>query len=306
MTESIFHGVNAQGDRPPSNEEIDNNRLDALRDPEVLTLDLVSALAGDRPLSKAEALFVDNKKKSLGDRFYSDVLYAITHQYFEADIAVTLWKEIVRHKYEMSDMLKRNIRVVVASLDYLSNITGDINATTLISENHIADIVDVSLRDGLTGLFGHEFFYRRTDFEIKRSARYGNAVSLMMIDIDNFKQFNDTHGHQEGDAILKAVGSTIETETRDADICCRYGGEEFAVLLPSTDRTEALVLAERLRTAIENGLPEGKKVTASIGVAVSTAFTPYTAQGLVKEADKALYNAKSRGKNSVCDARGHF
>jgi two-component system, cell cycle response regulator len=273
--------------------------LDGLLSIDALSLDIISALAGDRPLSKAEALMLDNRKNTLGNRFFSDVLYTITHQHFEPDIARTLWQEIIRHKYEMSSALKRDTRIVVATLDYLSNITGNIASTTLISEDHIADIVDVSLRDGLTGLFSHAFFYRRTDFEIKLSARYGATVSLMMIDIDNFKDFNDQYGHQEGDAILYSVGATIVAETRDSDICCRYGGEEFAVLLPSTDRNKALVLAERLRAAIEKKQADEKKITVSIGVAASIASVSLTAQTLVKEADIALYEAKIRGKNRV-------
>jgi diguanylate cyclase (GGDEF)-like protein len=277
----------------------DKARLDSLLSADVLTLDLVSALAGDRPPSKTEALLFDDMRNARGNRFYSDVLYAITHQHFGSDIAGDLWREIVRHKYEMSKVLKRNIRVAVAALDYLSNITGDIASTTLISEDHIADIVDVSLRDGLTGLFGHAFFYRRTALELARSAGRGSPVSLMMIDIDDFKELNDRYGHQDGDAVLHWVGATLKAGTRDTDICCRYGGDEFAVLLPSTDRKEAFVLAERLRAAIENGQPHGRKVTVSIGVAVATASATHTAQTLVKEADVALYEAKTRGKNRV-------
>ena len=214
-----------------SAEETDKGRLDSLLSTDVLTLDLVSALAGDRSLTKVEALLIENKKKSLGNKFYSDLLYAITHQHFEAEIANTLWQEILRHKYEMSTELKRNIRVVVAALDYLSNITGDIQSPTLISEDHIADIIDVSLRDGLTGLFNHAFFYRRLEFELERSDRYNTTVALMMIDIDDFKKFNDHFGHQEGDAVLRTVGAIIEAVSRDTDICCRYGGEELCVIL---------------------------------------------------------------------------
>jgi hypothetical protein len=103
-------------------EKNDNERLDGLPSANVLTLDFVSALAGDRPFTKEESPLLDEKKRSFGDRFFSDVLFAITHQHFEADIAGHIWQEIVRHKYEMSAALKRNIRVVVAALDYLSNI----------------------------------------------------------------------------------------------------------------------------------------------------------------------------------------
>ena len=291
--------MNAPGERPSSAEESDEDRLDGLRSANVLTLDLVSALAGDRPLKEAEAVLLDGRKRRLGNRFYSDVLYAVTHQHFGADTARDLWHEIVRHKYEMSGALKRNIRVVVAALDYLANITGDIASTTLISEEHIAGIVDVSLRDGLTGLFSHAFFYRRTDFEIRRTARYGTPVSLMMIDIDDFKVFNDRYGHQEGDAILSSVGAAIEAEARNTDICCRYGGEEFAVLLPSTEGSEALALAQRVRDAVAEAGPHGRRITVSVGVATATATSARTTERLVNEADAALYEAKAGGKNRV-------
>jgi two-component system cell cycle response regulator len=291
--------MTTSGHNQPPGKDTDEDRLNDLLSEDVLTLDLVSAFAGDRALSKAEALVINRKMKSLGDRFYSDLLYAITHQYFEGENAKALWREIVRHKYEMSSALKRNIRVVVAALDYLSNITGDIVSTTLIAEDHIADIIDASLRDGLTGLFSHAFFYRRTDFEIKRSKRYGAPVSLMMLDIDDFKAINDRYGHQEGDAILNVVGSVIRKETRDTDVCCRYGGEEFAILLPSTDPREALVLAERLRAAIQNEHPYERNVTVSIGLTAVTGASRSSAQKLVKEADSALYAAKAKGKNCV-------
>lgn len=280
-------------------EETDKNRLDGLISTDVLTLDLVSALAGDRPLTKVEALLIDNKKKSLGNKFYSDMLYAITHQHFEAEIANTLWQEILRHKYEMSTELKRNIRVVVAALDYLSNITGDIQSPTLISEDHIADIIDVSLRDGLTGLFNHAFFYRRLEFELERSDRYNTTVALMMIDIDDFKKFNDHFGHQEGDAVLRTVGAIIEAVSRDTDICCRYGGEELCVILPSTGSEEAILLAERLRKAIEKSQHDNRKITVSIGIAAANRELFHTPQSLVKVADDSLYEAKANGKNCV-------
>ena len=292
--------MNTPRNESSPNKETDQDRLDGLLSDDVLSLDLVSALAGDRPLTKAEALLLEKKKDALGNRFFSDLLFAVTHQHFEPDIAKVLWKEIVHHKYKMSAALKRDIRLVVAALDYLSNITENIESTTLISEDHIAHIVDVSLHDGLTGLFNHAFFYRRIDFELKILARYGTPVSLMMVDIDDFKDFNDRYGHQEGDAILTSVGAIIEAETRDADICCRYGGEEFGVVLPSTDRREALMLGERLRKAIEKNQRDKGKITVSIGIAAASPKRPLpTPQSFVKNADDALYKAKSKGKNRV-------
>lgn len=282
-----------------SNEETDKERLDGLLSADVLTLDLVSGFAGDRKLAKEERLFLSTRKQRLGNRFYSELLYAITHQHFEPGIAKPLWQEIIKHKYEMSGALKRNTRVVVAALDYLSNITGDIVSTTLISEEHIADIVGDSIRDGLTGLFNHAFFYRRTELEINRCAQSGTSVSIMMLDIDNFKAFNDRHGHQEGDAVLHRIGAIITDETRHADFCCRYGGEEFGVVLPGADMHEAQTLAERLRRAVGACLPDGRKLTVSIGTATITGTHVCASEELIRLADEALYEAKTTGKDRV-------
>lgn len=291
--------MNATHGEPARGAETDKERLDGLLSTDVLTLDLVSALAGDRPLTQAETLLIEKRRSASGDRFHSELLYAITHQHFGADVAMALWKGILRHKYEMSATLKRNTRVVVAALDYLSNITGDIMATTLISEAHVATIVDSSLRDGLTGLYNHAFFFRRAGLELRRCAAHGAPMSLMMIDIDGFKDYNDRYGHQEGDVALRSVAAIIDAETRETDVCCRYGGEEFGVVLPSTGAAEAALFAERLRKAIEQSRPEERRTTVSIGVAVARGDSPRTVASLVKDADEALYEAKAAGKNRV-------
>jgi diguanylate cyclase (GGDEF)-like protein len=120
----------------------------------------------------------------------------------------------------------------------------------------------------------------------------------MMIDIDDFKKINDTYGHTEGDGVLAILGKVIVQEIRDTDICCRYGGEEFTVILPSTDILEAGALAERLREKVEQSMPLGKRVTISIGV-TSCDSKISSAQSLVDRADAALYLAKRNGKNRI-------
>jgi diguanylate cyclase (GGDEF)-like protein len=266
---------------------------------EALPLDLVSAFAGDRPLSNAEADMIETARNASGDRFHADLLFAITHQHFEPAAAKSIWNEILRHKYEMSKALKRNTRVVVAALDYLSNITGDIISTTLIAEDHVARIIDESLRDGLTGLYNHAYFFRRLGIELVQSLTHERPLSLMMLDVDHFKRFNDLHGHQEGDKTLRSVSMIIEAQTRDTDTACRYGGEEFGIILPSTSCAEAANLAERLRSAIETAHPSPRLITVSIGVAASDATARHTVQSIVKAADEALYRAKAEGRNRV-------
>jgi diguanylate cyclase (GGDEF)-like protein len=288
-------------------EETDVDRLGGLLADNALTLDLVSALAGDRPMTEFEKTFIDDLKKSRADKFYPDVLYAVTHQFFPPTVAENLWNQILKHKYGMSITMRRNIRIAVASLDYLSNLKSELHSPTVIDEKHIADIVRLTLRDGLTRLFNHTTCYQKIDLELRRFARYGTIVSLMMCDIDDFKNINDRFGHQDGDKILAMLGSIIEAETRDSDICCRYGGEEFTVIMPSTSLRDACIFAERLRGSVEFSQPLGRKITLSIGVATCSQGVR-TSQSLVEKADQALYHAKHSGKNQAValDEAGSF
>ncbi|MCB1809491.1 MAG: GGDEF domain-containing protein [Candidatus Competibacteraceae bacterium] len=268
-----------------------------------LSLDLVSALAGDRPLSKAETILLHNLEQSRGLRFFSDVLYLITHQHFLPEAAEDLWMDVLRHKHELSTALGRNVKVTVAALDYLTNITANLSHLTLIGEAHIKEIIERSLRDGLTGLFNHTYFYQQLDFEISRHRRYKTAVSLALIDIDDFKVVNDAYGHREGDRILAAMGETLIRAARASDICCRYGGEELAVIMPSTEAHDASAIANRLQIELVEPLLNGQAVTVSIGVS-SCGKTAGTPQALVERADAALYQAKRSGKNRVTVTTG--
>src|SRR3974377_1336338 len=131
-------------DLPPY-EETATDRGRGLIADTPLCLDLVSALAGDRQLTEAEKNSLDDLKKSRGLRFFSDLLYSITHQYFPPEVAEGLWTEGLRHKYQLSTALGRNVRVAVATLDYLSNITANIDSATLVGEAHLEEIVSLSL-----------------------------------------------------------------------------------------------------------------------------------------------------------------
>jgi diguanylate cyclase (GGDEF)-like protein len=279
-------------------EETDADRRRGILADNALSLDLVSALARDRPLTEAEKNRLSDLKRSRGSRFFSDLLYSITHQYFPPEVAEDLWTEVLRHKYGLSKALGRNVRIAVAALDYLSNITGNMGSATLVGEAYIEDIVGLSLRDGLTGLFNHTYFYQQINLEVRLYVRYGALVSLVLIDIDDFKEVNDTYGHREGDRILAAMGKTFMRVARDSDICSRHGGEEFAVILPLTDVHEAGVFANRLRMELVERLPGGRTVTVSIGVA-SCGKKTGTYRDLVEKADAALYQAKRSGKNRV-------
>ncbi len=163
---------------------------------------------------------------------------------------------------------------------------------------------DLAFKDGLTGLYNHRYFQELMDREVHRSTRYNRPLSLIMIDIDHFKQINDAFGHQRGDHVLKQIGKIIRNTIRASDIASRYGGEEFAVVLPETELRGAAVLAERIRKNIEscpfdlNGTKT--KVTVSLGVTTYVPGKKIIQKGkIIDTADRALYKSKEKGRNRV-------
>ena len=156
--------------------------------------------------------------------------------------------------------------------------------------------------DSLTGLANRRTLDEELVLEWRRADRVGDSLAFILLDLDDFKLVNDTHGHQAGDAVLRAVGEVLLGGVRQVDLAGRYGGEEFALILPETDLPGAIKLAERLRLALETTpveLAEGKtlQVTASFGVALKDELP--SADELVAVADEALYAAKRAGKNRV-------
>ncbi len=152
-----------------------------------------------------------------------------------------------------------------------------------------------TIKDPLTGLFNRSYFYEMLAYEIKRAKRYKTALSLIIIDVDDFKTVNDTWGHLEGDKVLIELSRIFKSYVRAVDIICRWGGEEFAIVLPETDTDGAYKLSERIRKAIEN-LNLGYKVTVCAGI--STIKDEMDISKFIATADKALYKAKE-SKNSV-------
>jgi two-component system cell cycle response regulator len=157
---------------------------------------------------------------------------------------------------------------------------------------------DLAYRDQLTQLFNRRWFDENLAREVERSRRYGNELSLIIMDIDHFKAVNDTHGHQKGDDVLKTVSAIIQESSRSTDLISRYGGEEIVVILPETPLYQAVHAAERYRTqvAARSEPMSTIKVTISLGVASGKSLG---GEDLLHEADKALYEAKKNGRDRV-------
>jgi diguanylate cyclase (GGDEF)-like protein len=164
---------------------------------------------------------------------------------------------------------------------------------------------ELAMVDGLTKLFVRRYFDARLDEEFERTRRFETEFSVAMVDIDDFKQLNDTYGHEAGDIALAAVARALREEMRGIDTAARYGGEEFALVLPRTSLTEAYALAERIRGRIADlrieapGRDEPLTVTASFGIAAHPDSGARSVAELLRLADRALYRAKQMGKDRV-------
>ena len=179
----------------------------------------------------------------------------------------------------------------------------DICANSIQNAHYVERVKQLAYLDGLTGIFNRRFFELRIMEEIERARRYGTGMAVIMADIDQFKRLNDEFGHLLGDEVLRQVSSLFHQQLRKVDVVCRYGGEEFAILLTQISAQQAIAIAEKLRRLVEKfqfpGVP--RTITISVGVA---AFPTHgkTRDDIVRAADSGLYAAKQAGRNRVCVA----
>lgn len=273
----------------------------------------VKAATGDR------AEFLRGERKNVGERIAKDVLKK-GKPYIRRDMrkndahaAPPDWK------YKSNSFISYPIRIAGREIGVLNvtdktdgNVFDQVDLELLdVIVPHLAVLIDrallkqkageyeyLSVTDALTGLLNRRYLEERLTEEIQRSNRHGYPMSFMMIDVDNFKSYNDTFTHLEGDKALRLVGQCLKEILRGADVAARYGGEEFSILLPQTNSFEAESIAERIREKVALTRFPNRQVTISIGI-VSCSSSVNSAQDLIWAADTALYEAKRRGKNNV-------
>lgn len=183
------------------------------------------------------------------------------------------------------------------------SIIGDFSAISLENAHNFKRIEELTIKDDLTGLYNSRQMYTIIDTEVTRAQRYHKEFSMIFFDLDHFKEVNDTHGHMHGSELIREVGELVQKHIRNVDFGARYGGDEFVVMLPETDKAGAILMAERLRKAVEGhtflksrGLEA--KFTASFGVA-NFPTDAQTKEELIKMADDAMYKAKKTSRNKV-------
>jgi diguanylate cyclase (GGDEF)-like protein len=250
-------------------------------------------------LSDTPGLLKQYLESSIANTF-SELLFRMTHEIYTEKKATDLWFKIIAHRESLKKSLNRDTGMLVAALDYLANISGDLSNPKIIDDLRLEEAAEMATRDSLTGLYLRgvfEFFLEKMVLEHRR---YGKAISLILLDIDDFKKVNDNYGHQAGDAVLSRIGKMIIKSIRNFDFPARYGGEEIVIIFPGTPIDKAAVLADRLRKYLNRSfLKIGPTVMVSIGVSCIHEPDIITAAELIREADKALYNAKRSGKNKV-------
>ena len=246
-------------------------------------------------LHKLEAL---SKNSSSG--FFSDLFYVIANLEFSEEEATLFWKEIYTHTIYMCEKMGRNVSFRVALLDHILMNNRIIKNPKIIELNLFDSVVKNSVIDELTNLYNRRYFNLTLRRELKRAKRYNRPVCLFLFDVDNFKVFNDTYGHIVGDAVLKIIAATLKECFRQEDTICRFGGEEFTVILPEVDTKAAFIACKRFAETLKvNSMNQLKKI-----ISISGGITEYPKNGetpeeLYSKADIALYKAKNSGKDGI-------
>lgn len=288
-------------------EELSQESIDGIRDlaqPEIVDLESGDMHDADMvELIKAEEKLSREKKKR-PHSFYRDLVFSITGVRLEEKYAKQDWESICDHKEWMSGKLGRNVGLRVAALDYYMNIKKKMNKTVMMAVDTLTEVLEQTVTDGLTGARNRRYFDGAIQRYMKRAQVTENGFCLLILDIDHFKAYNDINGHITGDLALIEVVRVLHAVTRRQDVVTRFGGEEFAVLLPDIGWRKALHIAESVRQSFkdyrfpnEHKLPRGN-LTVSGGLAEYTKDIMGTEE-MVRRADTALYQAKKEGRDRI-------
>lgn len=204
-------------------------------------------------------------------------------------------------EYDIEELERLYATVLELNRDY-ANAQLELAQTNLKLQQREAQITAISLTDSLTGVGNRRRLEQALSLEISRSERTRKVFCIIMADIDHFKRVNDNHGHEAGDKVLAALGDLLRRKTRPIDIVTRSGGEEFIVLLPHTRLDKALMVAERIRTSLASTIIDPLPTAVTVSLGVAEIAPGETGDALLRRADKALYEAKSAGRNRVVAA----
>ena len=218
------------------------------------------------------------------------------------DTADEYWQKVLKHRQELGLLLGRKVDLVMAMCDFLRTSTNYLVNPRLVDVSTFERVIHETMYDGLTGLFNRPYFDEAFVHQVSLAKRYHTDLSVLFLDVDNFKEINDTLGHIIGDNALKKIGAIIKKAKRESDIAARFGGEEFVLLMPHTESVNAFIVGERIRKEVarKNFSAHGQsyRLTISGGLA-SYPLNATDPKTLLHLADSATYLAKGAGKNNI-------
>ncbi len=279
---------------------------------------MVASRLGDRARSKLMRLLSDDhpdpgrwvsRLRSFSDLENTPVFASTVRFLFHLKVddaeAELLLQRVLGHRQSLTRDLGRDPGLRVAAMDYLSNVERRYENPKIVEMEEFEETERSARTDSLTGLANRRVFQEHLDAEIRRSRRYLWPVTVLMLDLDHFKEVNDSHGHMLGDLVLERIGGIVRHAVRDADAACRFGGEEFAVVLPETSREGGYAVAERIRRRVQHAFESRPLDGHDIPMTISAGLASFPEDGLhagelVARADEALYGAKHAGRNRVC------
>ncbi|MBI3449547.1 MAG: diguanylate cyclase [Acidobacteria bacterium] len=247
---------------------------------------------------------LDQLSRDTGEQAASALIRLLSGIDFTEPDARSLVAAAFKQRISLEARTGRSIHVRIALFDLLVNVERKLTNPRIIELPAFEKLERSAIYDHLTGTCNRAYFEGRLSHEIRRARRYGQSLSLLLLDIDDFKAINDRMGHPVGDSVLREVGRLIVENVRDIDIAGRYGGEEFSVILPETPRTGAFIVAERIRSEFQKRYRRKGELDRALRVTVSggLACFPEDAdgpEGLVARSDEALYRSKRQGKNQI-------
>ena len=245
---------------------------------------------------------LDDLAGNEGPAVYSELLYLLSHIRLEEAEAERHWHAVIRHRREMEDALGSEVALSVALVSYFVQVNRQLQIPKLIELKVFEETRASAYRDELTGLHNFRFFQEYLKREMSRCERHDGHFSIAMGDIDNFKDYNDRHGHSQGNATLQIVARTLVEAGREEDVVARYGGEEFVLIMPATSKDDAAGVADRVREALADLELSADNPTHLVTMSLGVANYPVDAKStddLIRCADRAMYIAKARGKNQV-------
>ena len=255
----------------------------------------------DRGLDRLVA-DLDALARSEGSAVFCELLYLLAHIRFEEVEAERHWRAVIRHRQEMEDALGSEVALSVGLVSYFVQVNRQLDIPKLIELKVFEETQASAYRDELTGLHNFRFFQEYLKREMSRCERHDGHFSIAMGDVDNFKDYNDRHGHTQGNTTLQIVARTLVEAGREEDVVARYGGEEFVFIMPETSKEDAAEVADRARKALAEHELAPQDPTHRVKISVGVAHYPGDATSfddLIRCADRAMYIAKARGKNQV-------